>query len=99
MKSFGDIIRAEREKRNLFIRQVAAAMDTDQALISKFEKGTRNPSKEMVEKLAGFFNLDKAGLLTAWLSDKLVYTLQDEDNAIEALRIAEAKIEYLKQQQ
>jgi transcriptional regulator with XRE-family HTH domain len=63
MDSFGDIIRAEREKRNLYLRQVAAAMEIDQALISKFEKGDRKPTKEQVEKFADYFKIDKANLV------------------------------------
>ena len=50
MDSFGHIIRAEREKRNLYLRQVASSMEIDQALISKFEKGDRKSTSEQVEK-------------------------------------------------
>lgn len=96
MNSFGDIIRAEREKRNLYLRQVAAAMEIDQALISKFEKGDRKPTKEQVEKFADYFMLDKADLITVWLSDKIVYTIQDEEFAENALKVAEKRIKYLK---
>lgn len=46
MKTFGEVIRSSRESKGLYLRQVAAAMDIDQALISKFEKGDRKPSKE-----------------------------------------------------
>jgi transcriptional regulator with XRE-family HTH domain len=96
MDSFGDIIRAEREKRNLYLRQVAAAMEIDQALISKFEKGDRKPTKEQVEKFADYFKIDKANLITVWLSDKIVYTIQDEEFAEKALKVAEKRIKYLK---
>jgi len=96
MDSFGDIIRAEREKRNLFLRQVAAAMEIDQALISKFEKGDRKPTKEQVEKFSDYFKIDKAYLITVWLSDKIVYTIQDEEFAENALKVAEKRIKFLK---
>ncbi len=68
MQTFGEIIKSEREKKGLFLRQVAANLDIDQALISKFEKGVRKPSKEQVEKFANFFQLDKDELITIWLS-------------------------------
>lgn len=96
MKTFGNIIRTEREKKGLFLRQVAAAMEIDQALISKFEKGDRKPSKEQVERFADFYGLDKDELIIMWLSDKIVYAIQDEKNAEKALKVAEKKIEYLK---
>ena len=94
MKSFGEIIRKEREKRNLFLRHVAAELDIDQALVSRFEKGDRKPSKEQVLKFAEFFALDQEELLIAWLSDKVAYDLQDEDLAAKALKVAEKKIAY-----
>jgi len=97
IETFGEIIRTEREKKGLFLRQVAAAMEIDQALISKFEKGDRKPSKEQVERFAKFFELDKEELITVWLSDKIIYTIQGEKNAEKALEIAEQKVEYLKQ--
>ena len=95
MESFGDIIRAEREKRNLYLRQVAAAMEIDQALISKFEKGNRKPTKEQVEKFAAYFQIDKATLITVWLSDRILFTIQDEEFAENALKVAEKRIKYL----
>jgi hypothetical protein len=33
-------------------------------------------------------------LLVAWLSDKLVYEVADEQNALKALQVAEEKVKY-----
>jgi len=96
MQTFGEIIRTSRESKGLFLRQVAAVVDIDQALISKFEKGDRKPSKEQVERFADFFGLDKDELTTIWLSDKIIYTIQGEKNAEQALKVAEQKIKYIK---
>ena len=94
METFGEIIKSARKKRGLYLRQVASALDVDQALISKFEKGDRKPSKEQVIKFANFFEIDKDELITAWLSDKIIYTLQGEANAENALKVAEQRIKY-----
>ncbi|MHA1575206.1 MAG: helix-turn-helix domain-containing protein [Alphaproteobacteria bacterium] len=94
METFGEIIKSARKKRGLYLRQVASALDVDQALISKFEKGDRKPSKEQVIKFANFFEIDKDELITAWLSDKIIYTLQGEENAENALKVAEQRIKY-----
>ncbi len=94
MDTFGDLIRIEREKNCLFLRQVAAELDIDQAIISKFERGERKPTKEQVLKFAKFYKIDKDDLIVAWLSDKVVYDLQDETLAYKALRAADAKIKY-----
>ena len=96
MDSFGEIIRLARENKGLFLRQVAASVDIDQAIISKFERGERKPTKEQVERFAFFFELDKTQLITTWLSDKIAYSIFEEDNAEEVLRVAEEKVKYLK---
>jgi transcriptional regulator with XRE-family HTH domain len=45
MKSFGEIIKTERENKGLILRKVASALDIDQAIVSKFQRGDRIPSK------------------------------------------------------
>jgi len=99
MDSFGDLIRIARESKGLFLRQVAASVEIDQAIISKFERGERKPNKEQVEKFADFYEIDKRQLVTSWLSDKIAYSILDEENAEEALKVAEEKIKYLKTMQ
>ena len=96
MKSFGEIIMTERENKGLILRKVASALDIDQALISKFERGDRIPSKEQVEKFAAFYNLDKNKLITSWLSDQIANSILYEENIGEVLKVAEEKAIYLK---
>lgn len=96
MQSLGEILRQQRDKKGLLLRQVGAAMDVDQALISKFERSERNPSREQVIQFAKFFGLEENELLVAWLSDKLAAEVQHEDLAKEALKAAEKKIDLLK---
>ncbi len=96
MESFGEIIRQAREEKNLILRQVGAELDIDQAIISKFERGERKPTKEQVRKFADFYNLEKDRLLIAWLSDKVIYDLENENLAEEALKVAEQRIKYNK---
>lgn len=94
MDSFAKILRREREKSGLLLRQVAAKLDIDQALISKFEKGERQPTREQVESLASIYQIDCNELIISWKSDKIVYDLSNEDNSIQILKIAEMKIRY-----
>jgi HTH-type transcriptional regulator, competence development regulator len=94
MHSFGAIIKKLREERGLVLRQVAAALDIDQAIVSKFEKGERKPNREQVMWFENFYGTKPDELLIAWLSDKVVYQLEDEDVALKALQLAEEKIRY-----
>jgi transcriptional regulator with XRE-family HTH domain len=96
METFGDIIKTERESKSLLLRQVASALEIDQAIISKFERGERKPSKDQVEKFAKFYDLDKNKLITSWLSDQIANTILYEENIGEVLKVAEEKAIYLK---
>lgn len=94
METLGYIIRKHREKKGLPLRIVAAYLDIDQAILSKIERGQRIASRIQVLKLAKFFRVYEEELLIAWLSDKIVFELDNEKVAIEALQVAGEKINY-----
>jgi len=94
MKSLGNRLRELRENKQLPLRVIAAFLDIDPAIMSRIERGQRKASREQIIKLAGYFSVDENELLVAWLSDKVVYELAYEQNAIEALKVAEEKIKY-----
>lgn len=98
MKNIGSILRALRTNKQLPLRTIAAFLDIDPAIMSKIERGQRKASREQIVKLAKFFNVDENELLAAWLSDKIVYELADEENAMKALKLAEEKVRYRHQQ-
>ena len=97
MENLGDTIRKLREDKQLPLRTVAAFLDFDQAILSKIERGQRKPTREQVVKLAGYFKVKENDLLVAWLSDKLVYEVEDEEMALKALQVAEEKVQYITQ--
>ena len=94
MESLGTIIRKLRESKELPLRTVAAFLDIDQAILSKMERGQRKPRREQVVKLAAYFKVKENDLLVAWLSDKLVYELEEEAMALKALQVAEERVAY-----
>lgn len=94
MNNFGSKIRKLREEKQLPLRIVAAYLNVDQAILSKIERGKRKPPRKMVIKLSEYFNVDKKELLTAWLSDKVLYEIADEEQALEALKVAEEQVKY-----
>ena len=98
MKNIGDTLRALRESKGLLLREVGAELSLDPTLLSKIERNDRMPTKEQVKALSEFYEDKKNEVVIAWLSDKLVYEVQDEDLGIIAMKVAEKKIEYLKTQ-
>lgn len=72
------------------MRQVAAGIEADTALISKIERGERIASKQQVIKIANFLNVKEEELLALWMADKLESIMVEEPEvAYKALRIAD----------
>jgi len=70
----------------------------DQAILSKIENGKRKAKKSQVIKLARFFKVPQKEYLIDWLSDKIVFEIEEEKYGQEALKVAEEKIKYRKHQ-
>jgi hypothetical protein len=53
------------------------------------ERGERKFSKELVLKLAELYKANSDKLVIDFLSEKVLYELEDEDFGLEALKVAE----------
>lgn len=98
MKKIGQFLRELRESKGLLLRQVGAELSIDPTILSKIERNSRMPTKNQVKALANFFQDQENEILIAWLSDKLVYEIENEELGLEAMKVAEQKIEYLRTQ-
>ncbi|KAB2868086.1 MAG: helix-turn-helix transcriptional regulator [Clostridiaceae bacterium] len=96
METIGQIIRNKRESLGLLLRQVAASLDIDPAILSKIERNERRPNKELILKLSETLDIDKEELLAQYISDKIAYDIADENCADRVLKLAEKKVQYLK---
>lgn len=96
MDKFGDIIRKKREEKGLLLRQLAAVIDVDTAILSKIERGERKARRELVEKIAKALELNKQKLIIEYLSENIAYEIIDEESAMDVLKIAEGKVKYFK---
>jgi Fic family protein/plasmid maintenance system antidote protein VapI len=95
MNKLTNILKTERLKNQLLTREVASKLGIDQALVSKFENGSRLPTKKQVLQLAQLFNVEERELMVPWLANKVLQTLEYEDYAIEALQVAEDTMAYI----
>lgn len=96
IETLGELLRKQREARGLLLRQVAAALEMDTALLSKFERNERSPNKKQVLAFAGYYKAEANKLILAWLSDKIAGEVINENLAKEALKAAEKKVDFLK---
>ncbi|KOP37989.1 helix-turn-helix domain-containing protein [Flavobacterium sp. WLB] len=90
------LLKNAREQKGLKTRELAQLAGIDQALISKFESGTRKPTKDQIIKLAQLLEIDYETLMIAWLKEKILYEIGDEEFALKALKMAEDEIKYNK---
>ena len=95
-ESFGEHIKRLREEHQLPLRKVASVLDLDPSKLSKIERGERNANKEMLPLLAELFRENEKELSLILFSDKVAYQLMEEENPNEILKVAEEKIQYLK---
>ena len=99
MKTLGDTLKCAREEKDLILRKVAAEVDIDQSLISKFEKNERKPTMEQIIRLAKFYEISESELLINWYSERIADELKYTESTTEILKVAEEKIKYFKTQE
>ncbi len=87
------LLKNAREQKGIKTRELAQLIGIDQALISKFESGTRKPTKEQVAKLAQVLELDYETLMIAWLKERILYEIGNEEFSLKALNLVKEEIE------
>lgn len=90
--NLGEHIRDLRLKRGLLLRQVAAILQMDTALLSKIERGERTIKKELIPLLAKTINADNEELLMLFLADQVMDVLKNEKLAEETLKTVSKNI-------
>lgn len=90
------LLKNAREQKQLKTRELAQLLGIDQALISKFESGSRKPTREQIVKLATVLEIDYETIMIIWLKEKIIYEIGDESLALKALALAQEEIKNLK---
>lgn len=89
---FGERIRELRESQGLLQRHLAANLEIDTPMFSKIERGERKAKREQVLKIAEILKASEQELLALWLADQIKEIVTDEDQALQALKIAQKDI-------
>lgn len=91
---FGKKIKELREERGLVQRQLSAALEIDTPMYSKIERGERKAKRSQIPIMAQMFDVDEKELLTIWLADKVLDTVEGEEEVKhEAVAYAQREIE------
>ena len=94
MSTVGLKLRELRGKAGFSLRKAAVAIDIDVAILSKMERGERKFSKELVLKLAELYKTNPDKLIIDYLSEKVLYELEEEEFGLEALKVAEKQLKF-----
>lgn len=84
----GEHVRELRKSNSILLRELAAKLEMDQAVLSKMERGERSFKREHIISISKIFNQSKRELLTMWLADKILDTVKSEKFNKEALILA-----------
>ena len=87
------LLKNARERKKLKTREVAQIIGIDQALISKFESGSRKPTKDQIIKLASLLEIDLETIMIAWLKEKILYEIGNDDFALKAMNLVREETE------
>lgn len=85
-------IKELRESQGLLQRQLSAQLEIDTPMFSKIERGERRAKREQVLKIAELLKADEQELLALWLADQILEITTDEEQALQALKMAEKEI-------
>lgn len=94
MNTLAQFLKEARVQKGLMVREVAQSLKIDQALVSKFESGVRKPTRAQLSALAQILSVDENKLKLLFLSEKILYELDHEDDALAILQLAEEQIRY-----
>jgi DNA modification methylase/DNA-binding XRE family transcriptional regulator len=94
MQTIGSTFKNIREEKKLLLESVTKKTGISKTVLSRIENGRRLPTKEQVDLLCKYYKAEENKIIVQWLSDKIVYEIQNEDFALAAMQVAEEKMKY-----
>jgi predicted nucleotidyltransferase/plasmid maintenance system antidote protein VapI len=93
-QNIGQIIKALRLKHGKTLREIAAFLEIDQAILSKMENGKRPISEKLIQLLATYFMEDGVELRKLFVVDKLYKIIEEENDPSDILALLESRVLY-----
>lgn len=88
------VIKSLRLKHQKTLREVAAYLEIDQAILSKMENGKRPITEKIVRQLSKFFEEDEHHLHNLFVADRIYKIIETEKDAEDIIALLESRIEY-----
>ncbi len=91
----GNKIKELRENQGLLQRQLATIIGVDVPMFSKIERGDRRAKREHVVILAQQLNANEEELLSLWLADKIIDTIDNDSKVgLRALNVVHKELSF-----
>ena len=91
----GNKINELRENHGLLQRQLATIIGVDVPMFSKIERGDRRAKREHVVILAQQLNANEEELLSLWLADKIIDTIDNDSKVgLRALNVVHKELSF-----
>ena len=94
--TIGQKIRQLREESGMKQRELAAKLDIGESFLSKVENDQKPLKREDLAKLSEFFNVKHSELETLWLGNKVYDLIKNENQGLDALKVAEEQAKYIR---
>ena len=90
---FANRIRELRESKQMLQRHISAALDIDNAMYCKIERGDRQAKREQIPLIAEILKADSEELLALWLADQVTAVVENnKEISDKVLDIAKQKL-------
>ncbi|TDL99340.1 MAG: DNA-binding protein [Flavobacteriaceae bacterium] len=94
-----ETLKNQRTNLGLKIQEMSSNTGIDQALLSKYESGKRNPSENHIIALADGYKIPLRQLRRQMLAEKIANLVMYEDNVSEIFMVAESRVAYLSKEE
>ena len=100
MENLGVMLREVRKSHGTTMKDLAASVQIDQSLISKYENDHRYPPEEHIIAIASHFKESSDMIMTRWISEKIYSIVKKYPTfAEQAMSVAEERIAHLSKAQ
>lgn len=86
------LVKTARIQKGIKTRELAQMLGIDQALVSKFENGSRLPTRAQVKALSHFLDIQEGELMSQWIKEKFLSDFGHEEYVDHALQLVQEEL-------
>lgn len=86
------LIKTARIQKGIKTRELAQMLGIDQALVSKFENGSRLPTRTQVKDLSHYLDIPEGQLMSQWIKEKFLTEFGHEEFVDNALQLVQEEL-------